>query len=164
MVYLKQLSVADGNVYYDMLQRIEKEVFAMHNVVNGATYEEYKAWLSQMDDWASCRNLPNGYVKQVTYWLMDDIVPVGYVRLRYELNDNSREYGGSFGYAIDPKYRNKGYGTMLINQLIERAREEHIPEFMSMVDKNNIPSNKIMIKCGGKLFKENETYNYYKFW
>ena len=102
MKYLKQLSVNDGIVYYNMLQRIEVEVFAMHNEVNGASYEEYKNWLIKMDDWANERNLPDGYVKQVTYWMMDEDIPVGYVRLRYKLTEKSREYGGSFGYAIDP--------------------------------------------------------------
>ena len=164
MVYLRQLSVGDGTIFYDMLQKIEKEVFAMHNVVNGATYDEYEAWLKEMDDWANSRNLPNGYVKQKTYWLMDSEMPVGYVRLRFELNDKSREYGGSFGYAISSEYRNKGYGTLLIQKLLEIAQEEKIEEFMSMVDKNNVASNRIMQKCGGKIFKENEIYNYYRFW
>lgn len=164
MVYLKQISVNDGIVFYNMLQRIEKEVFSMHNVVNGASYEDYKAWLKEMDDWAYAKNLPKGYVKQKTYWLMDSENPVGYVRLRFELNDKSREYGGSFGYAIDSKYRKQGYGTILVQNLITIAKNEKIQEFISMVDKNNTASNRIMERCGGKLFKENEVYNYYKFW
>lgn len=164
MEYLKQLSVDDGEAFYEMLQRIEAEVFAMHNEVNGASYPEYKTWLAKMDDWANERNLPEGYVKQVTYWLMADDVPVGYARLRYKLTEKSREYGGSFGYAIDPIQRKKGYGFILINKLIALAKEEGIDEFFSMVDKNNVASNKIMLKNGGYIFKENEKYNYFKFW
>lgn len=164
MVYLRQLSIDDGLIFYSMLQKIEKEVYAMHNVVNGATYDEYKKWLKEMDDWANERNLPNGYVKQKTYWLMDEEVPVGYVRLRFSLNQKSREYGGSFGYAIEEGSRKKGYGTTLIQELIKVAKKEGIEEFISMVDKKNIASNRIMQKCGGKLYRENEIYNYYRFW
>lgn len=164
MEYLKQLSTNDGRVYYDMLQRIEAEIFAMHNEVNGASYEDYLKWLEKMDDWAHERNLPDGYVKQVTYWLMSNETPVGYVRLRFKLTEKSREYGGSFGYAIDPLYRKKGFGSILVRQIIELAKKEKIEEFFSMVDKNNIASNRIMSKNGGFIFKENEVYNYYKFW
>ena len=61
-------------------------------------------------------------------------------------------------------YRNKGYGYLLFHEIIKKARDESIDEFFSMVDKNNVPSNKIMKKNGGKVFKENEKYFYYKFW
>lgn len=163
MLYLKKLSVSDGEGFYSLLQRIERESYAMHNVVNGESYGFYKAWLSKMNDWDLEKNLPEGYVRQTTYWLMKEDEPIGICRIRYKLTDSSREYGGSFGYSIAPEHRKHGYGTLFVKLILEEMREKKINEIISMVAVDNVASNKIMLKNNGKLFRQNSEYNYYEF-
>lgn len=160
---LKQLSINDGMDIYEMLQRIGAEENAFHNDVNGMTFEEYKQWLVKQESWAKGDSLPEGYVRQWTYWLYDNNMPVGYGKLREKLTDSSREFGGNIGYAIDSERRGKGYGSLLFSSLLDKARELGIKEIMSTVEKNNIASKIIQEKCGGVLIKENEDRWYFSF-
>lgn len=160
---LRELSVDDGMDIYEMLQRIGAEENAFHNDVNGMTFDEYKQWLVKQASWANGDSLPQGYVKQWTFWLYDNDKPVGYGKLREKLTDSSREFGGNIGYAIDSECRGKGYGYLLFSSLIEKAREIGIKEIMSTVEKNNIASKTIQEKCGGVLIKENEDRWFFSF-
>ena len=163
MIYLQKLSPNDGMIFYDLLQDIEGEVFSMHNEVHGKSYDFYKTWLSQMNNWDLDKDLPDGYVRQTTYWLMKGEKPIGICRLRHRLTASSRKYGGSFGYSISPKYRKRGYGNLLVQLILSEAKKLNIHEIISMVACDNIASNKIMLKNKGELFHRNEQFNYYRF-
>lgn len=95
-----------------MLQRIGPSENAFRNDVNGMTYEEYKIWLVLMKAWSKGERLPAGYVRQWTYWLVDNGVPIGYGKLRETATEESRKFGGNIGYAIDPLPCGKGYGNI----------------------------------------------------
>lgn len=154
---LKQLTVQDGREVYEMLQRIGRDENAFSNIVNGMSYEDYKKWLIQQDEWSRDSCLQEGYVGQTTYWLMDGPVPVGYGKIRHQLTEKLRQAGGNVGYAIDPLYRGKGYGTCLMRELVKTAGERGIKEILATVEKNNYPSKKAIEKCGGKLIDENDS-------
>lgn len=152
---LKQLSVDDGIKVYNMLQRIGKDENEFTNDVNGMSYDEYKQWLIKQDNWSKGLDLKPGYVIQTTYWLYNGVTPVGYGKIRDKLTPASRERGGNIGYAIDPQYRGKGYGTFLMKNLIEKAKEKKIKERLATVQKYNYASKHVIEKCGGKLIYEN---------
>ena len=161
---LKQLSVNDGHKVYDMLQRIGANENAFFNEVNGMSFQEYKNWLIRMNDWSKGDNLPNGYVKLWTFWLVNDEgVYCGYGKIREKLTDESRKFGGNIGFAIDPLYRGQGYGYILYSLLLKKAKELSIKEIISTVEKYNYPSKIIHEKCGGVLFQETDIRWYYKF-
>lgn len=163
MIELKELSVHDGQDIYDMLQRIGPSENAFHNIVNGMSYAEFEDWLKLQHDWSFGENLPSGYVKQWTYWLMDGENPVGYGKLRECVTDESRKFGGNIGFAVAPEYRGKGYGYILLQLLLEKAREKRITELFSTVEKYNYGSKRIHEKCGGLLVKEDDIRWYYTF-
>ena len=48
-IHLRQLSISDGDVFYNMLQHIEKIENAFTNPVNGMSFDEYLLWLKQQD-------------------------------------------------------------------------------------------------------------------
>lgn len=160
---LHPLSVEDSTDVYDMLQKIGKEENEFHNEVNGMSFEEFKEWLKVQDGWAKGTDLPPGYVRQWTFWLYDGDRPVGYGKLREKLTDHSREIGGNVGYAIASDQRGKGYGSALFSMLIQKARENRLPEILSTVEKCNPVSALVHEKCGGKLVKENDQRWYYSF-
>ena len=163
-MFLKQLSVNDGREVYDMLQRIGADENAFHNEANGLTYSEFKEWLKLMDDWSKGENLPDGYVREWKYWLVDnDGHYCGYGKIREKLNKKSREFGGNLGFAIDPLYRDRGYGNILFNLLLLEARNKSIREIISTVEKYNYPSKKIHEKCGGRLYRETDIRWYFDF-
>lgn len=160
---LCQLSSKDGESVYDMLQRIGPSENAFKNEVNGMTYNQYQEWLKKMDAWSRGDQLPKGYVKQWTYWLMVNTVPVGYGKLRERVTEASRKFGGNIGYAIDPLHRGKGYGKKLFELLLQEAKNKQIPEVFSTVEKFNYSSKKVHERCGGQLIKEDNVRWYFLF-
>ena len=161
---LKQLNINDGIDVYDMLQRIGPDENAFNNEVHGMTYQEYKDWLKRMDGWSKGDMLPDGYVKQWTFWLInDDNVCCGYGKLREKVTEKSKNFGGNIGFAIDPLFRGKGYGKILFAALIEKAKELKINELFSTVEKFNYPSKKVHEDCGGVLVKQTDIRWFYEF-
>ena len=162
-IYLQNLSVNDGKEVFEMLKRIGSNENSFTNPVHDMDFAQFKEWLIEAELHSQGKKLPSGWVQQSIYWLMNDKVPVGIGKIRHALTEKSRIQGGNIGYAIDPIYRNLGYGNILLAKLIERAKMLHIKEFLLTVDKGNIPSKKIVEKNGGILFKENAERWYFNF-
>lgn len=160
---LQQLCLSDGMSIYNMLQRIGPSENAFNNEVNGMSYEQYQKWLCKMHAWTEGKQLPAGYVIQWTYWLMDGGTPVGYGKLRERVTENSKQFGGNIGYAIDPLFRGKGYGNKLFELLLLEARKKQIREVYSTVEKFNYNSKKVHEKYGGSLIKEDDIRWYFLF-
>ena len=160
---LIRLSVSDGIKFYEMLQHIGKDENAFSNPVNGMSFEEYNVWLKQQDDWSREINLPNGYVGQTCYWFIVDGIPVGIGKIRYTLTEHSRQIGGNIGYAISDKYRGKGYGTIMLKLLLEKAKEMNVKEKLLTVEKINPASRRVIEKNGGKLIDENDDRWFFSF-
>ncbi|MCL2884036.1 MAG: GNAT family N-acetyltransferase, partial [Oscillospiraceae bacterium] len=69
--------------------------------------------------------------------------------------------GGHIGYAIASPYRGKGYGNELLRLLLVEAGKMCIHEVHVNANKDNEPSNKVIIAHGGRLLRETEEKNYY---
>lgn len=162
-LFIQQLSISDGKEIFDMLQRIGPSENAFNNEVNGMSYKQYQEWLRKMDAWSRGEQLPDGYVKQWTYWLIDSDKAVGYGKLRERVTEASKKFGGNIGYAIDPLCRGKGYGNSLFELLLLEAKRKRIIEVYSTVEKFNYSSKKVHEKCGGRLINEDEIRWYFLF-
>lgn len=163
MTSLRQLSISDDFDVYDMLQNVGFEENAFTNPVNGMSYESFKEWLVLQDQWSRCENLPEGYVGQTIFWLYDDGIPVGIGKIRHALTEHSRQIGGNIGYAISSMYRGKGYGTIILKLLLEKAREMNVKEKLLTVEKVNPASRRVIEKNGGKMVGENAERWFFEF-
>lgn len=161
--FLKDLSPSDSFDVYSMLQSIRKEENEFHNDVNGMSYNEFKQWLNVQYNWAQGIDLPKGYVRQWTFWLYVEGIPVGYGKIREKLTASSRRIGGNIGYAISSHERGKGYGSILFQKLLEKAKELKIETVISTVEKSNPRSKRIQEKCGGVLIEENDERWFFAF-
>ena len=160
---IRELSIDDGIEVYNLLQRIGPDENAFQNHVNGMTYSDYKKWLVQQHQWSIGEELPEGYVRQWTYWLIIDNKPVGYGKLRERATEQSRLFGGNIGFAIDPLERGKGYGNQLFSELLHKAKMKGIRELFSTVEKYNYPSYKVHLLNGGRLVFEDNKRWYFEF-
>ena len=162
-MHLQKLSSNDGEQIYRMLQDIGSCENSFSNPVHGMSCEEYKNWLVQQEDWSEGRNLPEGYVAQTIYWLMnDENIPVGIGKIRHALTEHSRKIGGNVGYAVSSEYRGHGYGTVILRLLLEEARKMKLEEIMLTVDKYNNASKRVIEANGGILFDENSERWYFR--
>lgn len=163
MLKFRKLSIFDGEDVFQMLQYIGENENAFSNPVHGMSFDCYKQWLVQQYDWSIEKNLPGGYVGQTIYWLYDNDTPVGIGKIRHALTEHSRTIGGNIGYAISNKYRGKGYGTIILKMLLEKAKEMNIKEKLLTVEKSNPTSKRVIEKNGGKLIGENEERWFFSF-
>lgn len=157
---LQQLSPSDGTEGYDFLQRLEKNKNDFTNPINGKSFEEYKKWLVEQDEWAKELNLPKGYVGQTCFWLKENGIIVGLGKIRHGLTEKSRVEGGNIGCAIDPKQRGRGLGTIFLTLIIQKAQNMNVGEILITVKKFNYPSKCALEKCGCKVFKETDGWWY----
>lgn len=162
-LYLKELSESNGQDVFEMLQRIGSCENEFKNPVNGMTYSEYKKWLVIQKAWSKGEELPEGYVPQSIFWLYLHDTPIGVGKIRKKITDASREKGGNIGYAIDTDYRGKGYATVLLQLLIDKAREMAIDEILLTVEKKNPASKRVIEKTGGLMIRETKERWYFSF-
>ena len=156
-IELRPLSAADGRDIYEMLQEIPGDEHGYVNGVHGMSYEEYKAWLVREEENAKKTEIEDGWkVPQSTYWLYVDGRPVGQGKIRHFLTDALREAGGNIGYAVRPTERGKGYGTLLLRELMKEAAKLGIDRALVTVHNDNPASIRVALKNGGVIGRTND--------
>jgi len=100
-----QLSIENGISEYNMLQEIDNSEYGFTNEVKGMSFEEYKNWLIEQDNYSKSLNLPENFIPQTTYFLYVDEQPVGIARIRHYSSEYLEKQGvGNFGYGIKNIY------------------------------------------------------------
>ena len=84
-----------------------------------------------------------------------DEKPVGVGDLRHYLCPALERDGGHIGTHILPQYRGKGYGNILIQEMLNKAKEMGIDSALIFNHDDNIPAWKISEKMGGRLASTN---------
>ncbi len=157
MLELRQLSGADGQEIYELLQSMPKNENGLINNANGLSFEEFKAWLKAKEAEAAQEGLVDGWkVPSATYWLYADGIPVGFGNVRHFLTDALQKSGGHIGYGIAPMYRGRGYGKELLRLLLEKAAALGIDRALLTIRADNAASRAVAIANGGVITEETE--------
>lgn len=151
MVELKQSNKDLGMQEYEMLQSIENGENGFMNEVFGMSYDEYKAWLINQDDFHLGKNLPQGWIPYTTYFLYNNNIPVGIGRVRHETCEYLQKIvgAGEIGYGISKPFRGKGFGNILFKELLKKCKEFGYKKITLFPYKNNVATINIMLKNGG---------------
>ena len=86
--------------------------------------------------------------------------PVGYIGIRTKIDDNWKKWSGNIFYAIRKSQRYKGYATKMVGLAIEKCKELGICPIYLQANINNVYSQKVIGKNGGKLYLETQTRYY----
>ncbi len=156
LVELRELCTKDDVDVFNMLREIGPGENGFMNSAFGISFEEFPGFLAENIDYSKGVNLPPGYVPQTIYWLYIDSKPVGMGKFRHYLNDFLREHGGHIGYCIRPTERGKGYGTIILKELLKKAKDKAVDEALIICDATNIPSRKVIEGNNGVLEGINE--------
>jgi predicted acetyltransferase len=111
--------------------------------------KDFASYVKLLHDRAEGRNLPEGYVPDTTYWLIDNGKFIGRVSFRHTLTESLRKVGGHIGYDIRPSKRNKGYGKKMLALALQKARQLGLHKVLITCDETNIASKKIIEANGG---------------
>ena len=123
-------------------------------------------YIQRTIDYSKGKNLPEWFVPNTTYWLIDHDTFIGHINIRHTINDTLKKEGGHIGYAIRPTEQQKGYGYTILTLALPKAKEIGIQKALITCYENNIASAKIIEKNGGIYqdtitFKDNKVKRYW---
>ena len=150
-ISLRKMSIEDGMDVYEMIQEIGPGENGFANGGYGIGFSDFPRYIRQQIDMSQGIRLPPQYVPQTIYWLYVNGKPVGFGKVRDYLNDNLRRIGGHIGYCIRPSERGKGYGKVILHELLIKAREKGIQEALLTCLETNLASRKVIESNHGEL-------------
>lgn len=115
---------------------------------------DFHAYLRFCRNQAAGRDLKPGRVPQQSYWLVRGERIVATARLRRGLTEWTEQRFGNIGYDVRPSERGKGYGTLVLKLMKEKARQSGMDRVLLTCNKSNVPSARIIEKNGGVLRDE----------
>ncbi|MBI5457040.1 GNAT family N-acetyltransferase [Candidatus Kaiserbacteria bacterium] len=118
---------------------------------------DFPQFIKELNEHSLGLHMPEGYVPETMYWLIDGGEYIGQINIRHELNEHLRQIGGHIGYDIRSSKRNKGYGTAQLQLMLPKAKEMGLTRVLITCDVTNIGSRKIIESAGGVL--ENQAPN-----
>ncbi len=123
--------------------------YAMHNP---DTFQEWKDTIfTKYEELRRGENLPEGFVPESVFWLVNDTEFLGAGSIRHRLTEKLEKFGGHIGYGINPNHWRKGYGTYQLELLLEEAKKLEIPRVLLTCDTENAASWRVMEKNGAVL-------------
>ena len=116
--------------------------------------DDFAEFVQRLREYGQGLNLPEDWVPASTYWLMGSGRVLGVSNLRHDLNEFLRHEGGHIGYSVRPSERGKGYGTLMLKLVLEKARELGLERVLITCDKDNLASARVIQKNSGELESE----------
>ncbi len=112
--------------------------------------ESYEEWLSSVTRNADPKTVNENWVLTDTFFAVrkSDNKIIGMIDLRHTLNEFLKDLGNC-GYSVRPSERKRGYGTEMLCQLLQVAKEAGMEELHISVEKENTASIKVIQKNGG---------------
>lgn len=130
MIYLRDAEKKD----VDLIFRWANDPMTRQNSFNSETidYDEHVRWYDQITAGVDVR----------MFILMDNDSAIGQIRIQINNSD------GEISYSIAPEYRGRGYGTIIVDMLVEKVRKEmpEIKKLTAEVKPNNTASKMIFEK------------------
>lgn len=117
--------------------------------------DDFEALIKQLKNASLGIGIPEHFVPNTTYWLIDRRGEVlGVSNLRHRLTDSLRRVGGHIGYGIRPSARGQKLATETLRLTLLRAAEKQIKEVLLTCSKSNSASSATIVRNGGQLSSE----------
>ncbi|MBP5594800.1 MAG: GNAT family N-acetyltransferase [Pseudobutyrivibrio sp.] len=153
---LVRVQDSDYKKTYELYMTFPEDENGYINNVYGYDYDQFLEWIELKRKWSKGEELPEGFVPDTTYVLVDEGKYVGVFNLRHCLNDFLREGPGHIGYCISKIYRGKGYATAGLKLTLDMAKAIGIDEAYLSVHKDNPASLKVQQNNGAYIHHEND--------
>ena len=111
----------------------------------------YEEWLQMCEADKTIETKNPAWSNGTNYLLVDNNNHVyGFSQLRHSLKGELINIGGNIGYVIRPTERRKGYATIQLQLLLEKANELGLDKVLVTCRDNNIGSRKTIERCLGE--------------
>ena len=158
---LKELHMGMGQAEWEMYQDIPVKEPGSTNLCKGLPLEVFPAWLESQI--ARKYQRISYYDTPTTVCLMyADGIPVGYIGIRTEIDENWKRWSGNLFYTVRQSARGKGFGTKMLALALDKCREIGMTEVFANASAGNAASARVLEKNGGVLLEEVEGSRYYR--
>ena len=106
-------------------------------------------YLNRLAEIERGENLPDGWVRQSTRWLVQAGRVVGEARLRHALSPPLEIEGGHVGYFVHPHHRGVGLGTAILRLSLVELRGMGIARVLVTCNADNARSRRVIERNGG---------------
>lgn len=159
---LREYMLYENELLYQMLQEIPaKDEFGQTNEYYGKSKPEIAEEINSRMKVAYSLVRSRNVLPAENFVLYVDDKPVCIGGLRLKLNNYWIRHSGNIWYKTRPSERNKGYASMFVKLLCERAREFGMSQVLAQCDKNNIGSNKVLANNGFEIYENQLCKNWY---
>lgn len=160
-IYIKKLSINDGENIYRMLQELPANENGFINSFYGKNFDEFKKLLEANDESSKQKGIIDGWkVPQTMFWLYENETPIGIGKIRHFLTDSLISDGGNIGYSVIPSKRGKGFGKCFVSLLITESRKLGVQKLLFTIRNSNLPSIKAALSNGGVIEKTTDERHY----
>lgn len=155
---LRKINLRDAAAQWEYTTNQPADENGVTNPYSGVSLKEYTEKV--LPALISCEHpvgMPDWFVPETYYYLWDGNRIVGEFRIRHRLTDALRTGAGHIGYSVRKEDRGRGYGTEGLRLTVQIAKDI-IPEdeIYLRVNKDNIASQKVMLKNGARFAGEDE--------
>jgi predicted acetyltransferase len=113
--------------------------------------DHFDEFIEQVQKESRGEGLKEGWVPHTEFWLTEGDQFLGRLDIRHELNGFLHAIGGHIGYDVRRDQRGKGYGHMILELGLQKAKEMGFEKILITCDASNTPSRKVIEKHGGLL-------------
>ena len=157
---LRKINMQDAYAQWEYTTNLPTDENGLTNPYNGISYNEYiEKALPTLISYEHPVNMPDWFVPETYYYVWDEDCLVGEFRIRHRLTETLKTGAGHIGYSIRKDKRGKGYGTAGLKFTIQIAKAI-VPEeeIYLRVNKDNIPSQKVMLNNGAYIAGEDSVH------
>lgn len=117
-------------------------------------HTNFDSFLNKLKEYENGESLQEGYVANITYWLVEGSEIIGVSNLRPKLNEQIQYCGGHIGLGIRPSKRRNDFGSKLLELTIQEAWKLGLTELHIHCYKTNLASAKVIQANNGRLHSE----------
>lgn len=144
------------NEYLDMIQDWKNNNEKPKPWTLNVEARDFSAMIQRLEGFSKGIGLKENQVEHSTYWLVtNQNRVVGAVNIRHRLNDYLMRIDGHIGGGIRPSDRGKGYGGLMLSLALEIIKTMDIKKVLVTCNKDNVVSEKTIIRNGG-IFESEE--------
>jgi predicted acetyltransferase len=96
--------------------------------------------LQPFSDFSNGIGMPDGFIPQSEYWLVQGNEYIGAIHIRHGLTEHLENEGGNLGYEIRPSRRRQGYAKIAVKLGLKKAAALGVPKVLITCNALNIPS------------------------
>ena len=160
MIVVRELKKNDEEQVTNLVDEIRAYDGNFEGMDNIGRIEDFDEFLQTLEKNKHQELIKPGYSPQTTFGVFDDGKLIGGFNLRHELKGNLINHGGNIGYLVRPTERKKGYGTIILNCALKKAKEIGLGRVLVTCREENIGSSRVIEKNGG-IYQNNYYDEYY---